>query len=232
MIHLRAHVEHVDHHRRDRHHALVGRRREPRGPASLGGARNGELLQRCAPAFARDRLHRVHRTDRALHHRQQQRPIAVAALQILLEGVGDQRVFATIKNRCERHLAQHGDGGADLVCKLRKQCGFPRQLRLGARAVVFGFPATAVNEQQRLFDIRLHVGGTNDKKLMLPVDVAPGLRGEQVLDVLRITHASRGDFPPAELLIRARDIRRQLARGAGREPLGLSVSPRRKQRDE
>jgi len=233
MIHLRAHVQDIDHHRGNGHHALVDRRSQPRSPAALRRARHSEGIDRCTPALLHDALHRIHRTHRALHHRQQQRPILLAGLQVLIERVSDQRIFGSIEHRCERHLAQHADRRVDRFGETSEQQRFARQLSPAALAVILRLPAPAVHEQQRMALVARHVRRPQYEQLMLPLDAAPRLRRQDVLDVVRRADFAGIDLVPREAFVGARDIARERIRGRirARRRQGKRASERSAQDD-
>ena len=213
MIHLRAHVEDVDHHRDDCRDALVGGGGEPCRPPPLRSSGQRERLQRCVPSLACDLLHRVHRTDCALDHRQQQRPVALASLQVLIERVCNERIFLTVEHRLKRHLPQHADRRSDLLGQLREQQRLHRKVGLLSLAVVFRLPAAAGDKQQTLPRILLHGSRPQYEQLMLPRNAAPGLRRQQVLDVFDVSQLTGRELAPPEALIARCDVPREIVVG-------------------
>lgn len=67
------------------------------GPPTFRSPEHGEGRQGDMPLAARDVRARIHRSDSALHHRQQQRPFGIAGLQILLERIGDELILPAIE---------------------------------------------------------------------------------------------------------------------------------------
>ena len=211
QIHLRTHIEHIDHHRCDGHDARIDRGGEPGRPTALRGARHRELRQRDVPALARNALHRIHRPHGALDHRQQHGPIALTGPQVLIERIGDERIFPALEDRLEWHLPEHTDGRAD---RLRQPCEvrcFARQLRRAKFRLVFRLPTSAVQEQQRAAHIRFHPRRTQQIELMLPLDAAPRLRGQPEFGVLDLADATGCDLAPTKTLILLRRIGFELA---------------------
>lgn len=165
MLHLRADVEVIDDERGDAFHSLIARRaHEPSGPSTLARAGDDELGDRVVGVFG-EGLNRIHRFDRALRHREEQRPGRVAGLEVLFERVGDQVVF--------RHPPEW------LVWDVEQDCGRKAGL------VGHGFEEeqvvraglTAGDEQHRR-PLRKRLRRVRDDDIVLPVPALPSLTGE------------------------------------------------------
>ena len=171
-------------------------------------------VHRHLPALARERLDGVHRTHGALDHRQQQRPVGLAAREIVIEGVRDQRILSTVEHRLKRHLREHRDRGPQ---RLRQSREDQRRRRQGALepVLVLGLPAAAADEEEHLPGRRIHVRRTHQDQLVLPRNLAPGLGGQDELGNLGGANTSRLHFAPRITRVGRSDVAGELTRGFG-----------------
>src|SRR6185295_19802331 len=69
-----------------------------------------------------------------------------------------------------------------------------------------------MHEQQRMALVACHVRGLQHEQLMLPLDAAPRLRCQLVLDVLGRADLAGIDLVPLQALVRTRDVARERIR--------------------
>ena len=118
MLHLRAKVKHVNHHRSRGDHALIGHGRQPTRPASFRSAGDDKTFDRRLP-FRRGQLFDgVHRLDSTFHHREEQRPRLVTGFEISQPCVRNQVVFFTAsEKRLIRYLMYSCDASPAQLCQ-------------------------------------------------------------------------------------------------------------------
>src|SRR5262245_11600008 len=92
----------------------------------------------------------------------------------------------------------------------REYARFTRQVALH-RAFVIRLPAAPMNEQKTLLRRRIHIGWTQDEKLVLPRNTSPRVRDEHELRVLHRADGPGAQLAPAIACIRLRDVFHELA---------------------
>ena len=203
------HVERVDHGRRERGHARLDGRREPRGPAALRRAEQRERRKRLPPLAPRGRVARVERAHDALHHRQEQRPLGIAGALVLVERVRDQPVLGQVEQRLVRHLGDHDDHRVQQLRETHEHVAALRQVfLLGSGIGERLLPAPAADDHERVVGL-LEAARLDQNELMLPRDALPGLRLHHELDGFCALHAvARMQFP-VESRVGLRDVARE-----------------------
>ena len=183
LAHLRAKVQHINHRRRDADHTLIYRRGEPGGPSPFRRTKDDELLDRPAEFVLRVGLRRVHRAHGALDHGQQQRPVRLAGLHVLIERMGDDAVLIlAVEQWLIGHLLQHGQDSAGFGGEDGHDRRFPA---VGARGVVVPI-GPAADKQNRLVTV-LDLRRNDQCQPVLPLSALPRLRGQA--KEVRLAHA-------------------------------------------
>lgn len=215
VSHLRPHVERVDDHGGERFDAPVNGRREPGGPAALRGAGEREVLDVELPFFLAEGLDRVHRSNDAFDHRQEERPGGIFSAEELLEGVGDDLVLNhAAKDRLLRDLQQDGNGGLNLRCHGGDKVDFARKIRVrgGSRLGECVGPVSAADQQKGARGVA-DLCGFVEKQLMLPDDAFPDLRCERQLDVVAAGEFSFAALGPSKTGVGPGDVIGERAAG-------------------
>ena len=198
VVHLLWKIQRVDHDRGDANHPLVRGSRQPGRPATLGGTRHHEPLDRRTPFLGCQLFHAIHRSDRTLHHRKQQRPALVASRQLEQKCIRDQVIFGpSTQERLIRNLMQHGNASS---AKLRHH-----QSHDPVTVIRFIELATPGNEQQHMIFMS-QLFGLIDHHHVLPRHVHPRLRCQfNVVDLAQRVIDFLNQFPTVNR-IRDREV--------------------------
>ena len=156
--------------------------------------------------------HGVHRADRALGHRQQQRPFRVLGANVVDKGRGDKGVLdQSVEQGLLRHLAENGDRRSQGLGERGENLRLGGQRLLGVGGFVFVAPRAPGNDHQSVRGVPSGGRRFDHIELVFPGNVTPGLRGQDEFKVGCTAEGALIAYGPAVAVVGFRNVLGQRA---------------------